>query len=385
MKIDVKKTLARGAVGLVVLVLAAALVFLGWRTAARWNVARDRAFETPPGIELLEKVRIGGIDQWINVRGRDTANPVLLYAHGGPGFPMMPFAHLFQTPWEKFFTVVQWDQRGTGKTYLANDPESVAATMSMDRMIEDARELTEYLRKRFGKEKIFFLGHSWGTMFGIPLVRKYPELFHAYIGTGQVISTKDNESVGYQRALEVARERKITEAIAELEAIAPYPHPQNGTKDTRHILRKWQREFGFSVYQKTDFEMTKMMLFAGLRSPEYSLMELKSVLSFEGSQMSRTALADEIDALDANTLGYDWPVPVIFLLGRHDWQVPSVIAAEYFDKINAPHKKLVWFERSAHSPPSEQPEEFFRALVDEVLPLATMAADQSAAESTDQP
>jgi len=371
MKIDFKKWLVRGAIGAAALVLVVVVAFIGWREYAQSSVIADRAITTDKGVELLEKVRIGGIDQWINVRGQNRDNPILLFIHGGPGVPMMPFSHLFQTPWEKHFTVVQWDQRGSGKTYTSNDPEAVRPTITIDRMVEDARELTEYLRKRFDKEKIFVLGHSWGTMLGTPLVKRYPELYYAYVGAGLVVSVHENEVVGYRHALKEARERGNGEAIAELEALAPYPHPTEGTKKTRHILRMWQSEFGFLLRNMTKADLTKMMIVAGLSSPEYTLMEIIAVLQQKGSWYSRTILEDEIDSFDITPLGYDYEVPFIMLEGRHDWQVPSVIAEAFFNKVNAPYKKWIWFENSAHGVPSEEPEKFFQALVEEVLPLAS--------------
>jgi len=371
MKIDLKKWLVRGAIGVAALVLVVVVAFFGWREYAQSSVIADRAITTGKGVELLEKVRIGGIDQWINVRGQNRDNPVLLHVHGGPGDPMMPFSHIFQTPWEKYFTVVQWDQRSAGKTYTGNDPEAIRPTLTIDRMVEDARELTEYLRNRFGKDKILVLCHSWGTMMGIPLVKRYPELFYAYVGVGQVVNVHENEIVGYRQTLKVARERNISQAVSELEALAPYPHPTEGTKKTRHLLREWQREFGYELHNISRDELLRKTLLAGLASPEYNLAELKDLFLFKGNTLARTQMEAEIDAFDLNPLGYDFELPLVFLLGRHDWITPSVIAEAYLGKVNAPHKKLVWFEDSAHGVPGEEPEKFFRALVEEVLPLAS--------------
>ena len=266
---------------------------------------------------------------------------------------------------------MQWDQRLTGKTYRESDPDAAAATISFDRMVEDARELSEYLIKRFGKKKIFVLGHSWGSMMGIPLVKRYPELFHAYIGTGQVISVYENESVGYEHALESAREQNNLEAIEALKGIAPYPHPETGTLDTRDVLRHWQRELGLSLAGKKQWFME--MLEAGLVSPDYSLLDINLLFNIprEHRITKIPAMATMIDEFDLWELGPDFEVPVVFLLGRLDWQVPSVIAKRYFDAVKAPYKKFIWFEESAHSPPTEEKEKFVEALVSEVLPLAS--------------
>ena len=371
MAIPFKKIFKRLAISLLAIVVLVLIVFTGWREFSQYRVAKEREIQTENGIEALEKVEIGGIDQWISIRGRDLDNPIILYLHGGPGTPMMPFSHIFQTPWEEYFTVVQWDQRLTGKTYRESDPDAAAATISFDRMVEDARELSEYLIKRFGKKKIFLLGHSWGSMMGIPLVKRYPELFHAYIGTGQVISVYENESVGYEHALEAAREQNNLEAIEALEGIAPYPHPETGTLDTRDVLRYWQRELGLSLAGKKQWFME--MLEAGLVSPDYSLLDINLLFNIprEHRITKIPAMATMIDEFDLWELGPDFEVPVVFLLGRLDWQVPSVIAKRYFDAVQAPYKKFIWFEESAHSPPTEEKEKFVEALVSEVLPLAS--------------
>lgn len=375
------KKIGRGmALVLVGMILIASASFLVWRELGIRSVAEDRMIKTEDGIAVLEKVRIGGIDQWISIRGRHRSNPVILYLHGGPGFPMMPFAHSFQTPWEEHFTVVQWDQRGTGKTYNENDPAVVLPTMSHERMLEDAHELTLMLRKRFQTDRIFVLGHSWGSMLGIPLVKRYPELFYAYIGTGQVINVMENERVGYQRTLMIANQQNNAIAVAELKSIAPYPNPATGTSAPRKVLRKWQRELGLGVRGKSDSQIMAEMLSYGLKSPDYSLGDNLVWIRRLDSTFSRDALSGEIDRFDVNPLGYDFQIPVIFMLGRHDWQVPSTIAAEYFGKVNAPYKKLIWFETSAHSPPSEEPDLFQQMLVREVLPLAKPRPVQAASQ-----
>jgi len=354
--------------------VAVVLAFVAWRETGQWRVAAQRRIDTADGIEVLEKVRLGGIDQWISIRGRHASNPVILYLHGGPGFPMMPFAHVFQTPWEEQFVVVQWDQRGTGKTWLENDPATVLPTMTHERMLEDAHELTLYLRRKLGKDRIVIVAHSWGTFLGIPLVKRYPGLYYAYVGTGQVINVQENERVGYQRTLAVARERGHARAVEALEALAPYPDPVKGTSEPRRELRRWMRELGLMVRGKSDRQILLEMLDAGLRSPDYTLAENLVWIRRLDSTYSRDALAADIDRFDVGPLGYRFEVPVILALGRHDWQVPSTIAAEYLERVEAPFKKLVWFEHSAHSPPSEEADRFHRMLVEDVLPLTRRPA-----------
>ena len=151
---------------LVVVVLSSAL---SYRKYLQHKVAETRAIRSPHGIDSLQAVRIGGIDQWIEVRSQDVSNPILLFIHGGPGVAFMPLAGSFQGPWEKHFTVVQWDQRGAGKTYTSNDKELQHRTMSVVRMEQDALDIVNYLRVRFHRRKILVLAHSWGSVPGLCL------------------------------------------------------------------------------------------------------------------------------------------------------------------------------------------------------------------------
>ena len=168
---------------------------------ARAIIGDVQRIVAPSSVQEQHKVRIGGIDQWISVRGADRENPVLLYLHGGPAAPMMPAAWTFQRPWEDYFTVVQWDQRAAGRTYRANDPDSVAPTITIDRYMTDAIELIDWLRDTYGKRKVVLVGHSWGTVIGMRVLLERPDLLHAYVGIGQSLHPQADEAVGYRYAL----------------------------------------------------------------------------------------------------------------------------------------------------------------------------------------
>jgi pimeloyl-ACP methyl ester carboxylesterase len=167
--------------------------------------------------------RAGGIGQWIEVRGQNVNNPILLFIHGGPGVAFIPMGSTFQDLWEKYFTVVQWDQRGAGKTYESNDKELQRRTMNLAQMEQDTVEVANYLRTRFKREKIFVVGHSWGSMLGLWLAHEHPEMIYAFVGTGQAVSMQQNEEAGYLIVLQAARSRNNEQAIKELESVAPYP------------------------------------------------------------------------------------------------------------------------------------------------------------------
>src|SRR5208282_5129139 len=202
-------------------------------------IANARKIVAPHGIERLEKVKIGGIDQWVSIRGTDTRNPVLLYVHGGPGYISMPMSWWWHG-WEDYFTVVEWDQRGAGKTYLLNDPAKVRPTMTPERMVADTEEMTDWLRKTLGKKKIFLLGHSWGSYLGLETARRHPDWLYAYIGVGQITNGPESERRGWAFAMDAARRAGNTQAISELGAIAPYAAPGHRVplKDI-YTQRRW--------------------------------------------------------------------------------------------------------------------------------------------------
>ena len=198
---------------------------------------------SPNGIDEAKAVDIGGIRQWITVRGRDRHNPILLVLHGGPAAPDLPNRYLFEGPSTDYFTVVEWDQRGCGKTYELNDPAKVAPTMDAERMLQDAEELVAYLHATCGKKKIFALGHSWGTILGLNLAVRRPDWLYAYIGVGQIINMREAERICYDWVLNTARKAGDTQAVKELEAIAPYPEP-NGALPLEKINVERKCDFG---------------------------------------------------------------------------------------------------------------------------------------------
>jgi proline iminopeptidase len=213
---------------------------LASRAEATAIIANARKVVTPNGVERLEKVRIGGIDQWVSIRGADRRNPVLLYIHGGPGYVSIPMSWWFSRGLEEYFTVVQWDQRATGKTYLLTDPATIAPILTRERMIADTEEMADWARKEFGKDKIFVLGHSWGSFLGLQLAGRHPEWLYAYMGVCQLIDGPESERRGWRFAVDSARREGNAEAVRALEAIAPYGAPGQTIpiKDI-YVERKW--------------------------------------------------------------------------------------------------------------------------------------------------
>ena len=334
-----------------------------YRSFAQRKIAGMRAIHTPDGINVVESVQIGGIHQWIEVRGESVKNPILLFIHGGPGSAFMPVARGFQDPWEKYFTVVQWDQRGAGKTYTSNSKEIQRQTTHVAQMHADTLEVVNYLRKRFGREKIFVLGHSWGSFLGLELAHDHPDLLYAYIGVGQATDAWQNEVVLYQETLDEARRTQNKEAIQQLTAIAPYPSP-NITFQQVRIVRQWSGAL-IGPSQTDDSWMGAKAIFV---APEYTL--LNNLDWVRGQLFSIDMILPELTKINVADMGYNYHVPVFFLEGRHDPYTPAVVAKDFFDKMSDTDKQFVWFENSGHFPFSEEARKFTDVLVESVLPLA---------------
>jgi pimeloyl-ACP methyl ester carboxylesterase len=340
------------------------------RAGAVQIIADMRRIVTPQGIEETRSVRIGGIDQWISVRGTDRRNPVLLMLHGGPGYVAMPTSWYFQRGWEEYFTVVQWDQRGAGKTYAANDPAKVAPTMTRARMLQDAEEMVAWLRKTFGKERIFVLGHSWGSSLGIQLAQRHPDWLHAYIGLGQITDGMESERRGWRFAIDAARRDGNARAVHELESIAPYAAAGKPLvlKDL-YLQRKWLGHYGGAVYGRTDFEAESN---AVRLAPEYSDAELRTL--WEGTEFSSSRMLTDVLSQDFSTITR-FACPIVIFNGRHDYNVSASATAEWFAKVEAPSRQLVWFEHSAHEMFNEEPGKTLVSLVRYARPFAEKAGD----------
>jgi pimeloyl-ACP methyl ester carboxylesterase len=322
------------------------------------------------GIDEAKAIEIGGIRQWITIRGRDRRNPILLVIHGGPAVPELPNRYLFEGPWTDYFTVVEWDQRGAGKTYELNDPAKIAPTLSRERIVADAAELTAWLRKTYSRKKIFVIGHSWGTAVGLELARRHPEWLYAYVGVGQIISMRDGEAAGYAWTLAEARRRGDAEAIKDLTAIAPYPEPDGSIPlDKINTERKWSVQYGGLTYNRSSFDVWEN---AERISPDYGEADFKAI--DQGSLLSLGKLLPDLAKTDFSGVRRI-DCPVFIFAGRHDETTPSEPVAKWFERLSAPSKRFVWFENSAHQLYVEEPGRVLVHLVEDVRPLAVRAGD----------
>ena len=346
------------------LVVFGSLSVLAYRKYLQHKVAKEGAISSPSGIDSLESVRIGGIDQWIQVRGQNVNNPILLFIHGGPGLGFIPLGRTFQRPWERYFTVVQWDQRGAGKTYASNDRELQRRTMNLPQMEQDTLDIVNYLRHRFQRDKIFVMGHSWGSVLGLWLAHQHPELIFAYVGTGQIVATEQNSALLYHDMLQEARNRHNDEATRELEGIAPYPPPNADIRKLR-IVNQWAGALLGPPPRAAENHLESMMQVV-VSAPEYSLVDDYEFV--RAPEFSAEVLLPQLMSLDMTKLGLDFQVPIFFFEGRHDPYCRPSLVWEYSQNISAPRKGFIWFENAGHFAFFEP--QFTEELVRQVRPLA---------------
>jgi proline iminopeptidase len=307
-------------------------------------------------VARMTTVELGGVEQTVWFRGRDRAAPPLLLLHGGPGASESALFRHFVPALEDDFVVVYWEQRGAGRSYHRGVTRD---SMTIGRMERDLDALVDTVRRRFGQERVVLLGHSWGTVLGTRYASHHPEKVAAYVGVAQIADFAEGERVSLEWALRQAAARGNERALRELRAMAPAPR----TVDDELRLGRWVERFGGSVRGLS----TGGMIWAALRTDEANLVDLWKFGA--GNRLSLEALRPAYSRVDLTELRR-FDVPVVLMLGRHDWHVPAVLAARYFGEIEAPCKRLVWFEASAHNPPFEEPAAFVARMREIVLPLA---------------
>ena len=307
-----------------------------------------------------EYVEINGMDQWIYYMGSDTSKPVILFLHGGPGTPETPFLEKFNSNLKDEFIIASWEQRGAGKSFYKKIPDS---TMTMEQFIDDTYAVTQYLKEKFNRPKIYLMGHSWGTLLGIRTVKKHPSEYSGYFAIAQTSNAFQEELIIYNWLLQQAEEEPNKKAIRQLERIG---RPQAGKrlsfKDMSTKI-KWVNYYGGASFYKNKKgfnKLAKIVITAKMYSFWDKLKYLKSekyTLSFLYDQIADVNLKNEIDALE---------VPIVFFHGAGDYQVPIKVAREYYEYISAPYKSFIQFDDCAHGVLIEKPDKFKKELLNEI-------------------
>jgi proline iminopeptidase len=339
----------------IMLVLAA----LGWRAWRQVRVARALAIRTPNRIDENGFVPIGGIEQWVSIRGEDRANPVIVVAHGGPGSSLTPFILEVSRTWEPHFTVVHWDQRGAGRTF-SRAPKG-QGEVSLERIAADGLEVVAYALKRTGHAKAIVLGASWGSMVSVVMARRRPELFHALVGTGQVVDSARNEAVGYEALLARVRAAGDGRSEAELVELGPPPWTMQQTRTERRIL--------IGRYPPaSERGMQRKVLVALVTAPGLSPRQVLDW--FRAADFSVMALRGSLFSYSDGPPYAPLAVPFVVIQGADDIQTPTSVAAEYVAAIEAPATRFVSLPGGGHMATVAMPEAFLQALLTEVRPFA---------------
>lgn len=309
-------------------------------------------------IATLEKIELNGSQQWISIRGRSTDNPVLLFLAGGPGGSQLAAVRSELSGLEEHFTVVGWDQPGSAKSFHAVS----ASALSPERYISDGCSLAAYLGRRFGQDKIYLVGESWGSALGIWMIQKQPELFHAFAGTGQMVSFLDTEHYCYDLALQTAGERGDRDIVQKLEKQGPPPYYGNGValKMSNYLMYLFGVMSSNPAIASSDHNTIE-----DLAAPEYGLYD--KVNYVRGLLSTLTVVYQQLYDRDLRKQAAVLEVPVFFLEGRHDINAPPAFAVEYYELLTAPHKELIWFEKSGHTPWVDENERFVEVLVERML------------------
>jgi len=301
-------------------------------------------------------LRLGGLDQWVMIRGQSVTNPPLILLHGGPGFGETRLFRHFNAPLEEGFTVVYWDQRGSGKSFDRNIPRS---SMTVEQFIADLDELVDAVCKRVGKAKVAIFGHSWGSALGVLYAARFPEKVAAYAGSGQIGDWAAAEAASYAIALAEAERVNNRRALEELRAIGPPPYSARSVWTERTWLQRLEGQLSVR-------SLWKMGRIA-LSGRESSIFDLPNFL--RGFRFSLDAMWAEVSTLNLTTSAPVLQMPVFFFLGRHDHWVPPETSVAYFDALTAPSKNLVWFEESGHEPFVDEPAKFNAAMAEFVRPV----------------
>ncbi len=307
----------------------------------------------PGSIAELEQVELNGRNQWITMRAHDADKPVLLFLAGGPGGSQLAATRKVLTGLEEHFVVINWDQPGAGKSYRAADFD----TLTPEQYIADAHELTLYLRERFGTEKIYIMGESWGSLLGIWLVERYPDHYHAFVGAAQMVAFLETDTYDYNLALQIAAERGDDNKISALQqqGLPPYYGRGVAKKVTEYILY-------LSIYMNQNPEIhSNYDTFGDIFAPEYGLYD--KVNYIRGLLQTMDVMWPQLWEVDLREQTPQLDVPVIFLEGRHDINAPPELAEDYMQQLDAPHKEIIWFEHSGHSPWVEEPQKVMDLLI----------------------
>lgn len=344
------------------ILLVSALVLVG--VLLLWSPGGPKPFLDDNGKPLARSisekihVRINGVDQGMFIKGRDASNPVLLYLHGG--MPDYFLTEHYPTGLDDYFTVVWWEQRGSGLSY---NVDILPETVNAEQLVSDALEVTKYLRRRFGQEKIYLMGHSGGTFIGIQAAARAPKSYHAYIGVAQMSNQLESEKLAYEYMLQRFKDEGDAQMVRRLEE-APAPNSVPLPAAYQSVRDVAMHRLGIGTTRDMKSIVTGLLL-RSLQNREYTLGEKIGMWRgkvFSGGRLWNTQLSTDLTRKVTRL-----EVPVYFLHGAHDYTVSYPLAKSYYEQLDAPLKGFYTFAQSAHSPLFEEPEKMQAIMQADVL------------------
>ncbi|RKN84025.1 alpha/beta fold hydrolase [Paenibacillus ginsengarvi] len=296
-------------------------------------------------ISMMKQVDIGGTGHEIMIRGADRRNPIVIFVHGGPGCSEIPYVRKYQQRLERQFTVVHYDQRGSGKSYHFGEDYS---NLSSDLLVDDLLELTDYVAKELGQRKVLLIGHSFGTYIGLKAAAKAPGRYAAYIGIGQVADQAASELDSLDYSIEQAKRAGSLQEAERLELLRD-PIRWGEAFTPRDVIRKYG---GAARLIDDNMDYYNGFLFG----TEYNLLDV--IRYVKGVKLSQSVLLKEESKAPMPTVVSRIDIPLYFVMGQYDYMTSTRAAKRYFDDLQAPDKQFVVFERSAHYPQFEENERF---------------------------
>jgi len=327
-------------------------VFLGALAMILIQALISDQFQISPSTSNLhdiERVEINGTSQYIVTRGNDESNPVLLFLAGGPGGSQVQTAREFFPELEDEFTIVTWEQPGSGMSYSAYPIKS----LTPQQYVDDGHELTLYLKEKFNKDKIYILGQSWGSYLAIELAKQHPEEYHAIFSAGQMVDFLETEKFCYHKALEIAKSKNDEQQIRALENLGepPYYGSNISIEMGTYLIYLHQYMMTNPNINHVNFDTFKSMF-----SPEYSVIDAVNFL--KALYFTFAQVYQQLYQTDLRETHTEIDVPVYIFHGKHDYNAPLYLAEEYYNLLDAPKKELIIFERSGHEPFKEEAERF---------------------------
>lgn len=311
-------------------------------------------------IDFGEYVNINDQQQYLHHRGTELSNPVMLILHGGPGAPLLPFSHYYQPELEQSLTIVNWDQRGCGKSEFKTKNVQFNTTITLEQIVDDTKVIVDYLKAKYNQDKIIILGHSWGSVVGSTFASLYPNDVQIYIGVGQVVSMFENEKIGYEKAIEVAKKHANKQLVSKLHALAPYPATTFTPEMKKKIFSLRQIQSKLKIGNNNNRLFAKLIF----ESPFYSLHDSLTYL-----KMNQNHLNQLYNDLMTFAIPNTFEVPICLIVGRNDFVTPHPLAKTFFEQIKSSNKLFYTIEASGHFPMLDQPKYFTELVLKTVRDL----------------